>query len=46
MQTKEETERLRQAIVQAMIANDGLTREQAEAEESRRFTRAMHRLLR
>lgn len=45
MQTKEETERNRQAIIRAIMADDGLTYEQAEAKESARFSRALSKLM-
>jgi hypothetical protein len=43
-QTKEETERNRQAIIREIMADEGLTRAQAEAKEAARFSRALSKL--
>lgn len=44
MTTREEAEHCRQEIIRAFML-DGMTREQAEAEERRRFARAFRKLL-
>lgn len=45
MQTREQTESNRQAMIRALI-DEGRTRAEAEAEESRRFSRALESFLR
>lgn len=44
LQNREETERNRQAIIRAIMADEGLTYEQAEVKESARFSRALSKL--
>jgi hypothetical protein len=45
MQSREQTESNRQAIIRALM-DEGLSREEATAEESRRFCRAMEAFMR
>jgi hypothetical protein len=45
MTKKQQAEHCRQEIIRALML-DGMTREEAEGEESRRFQRALAKLLR